>query len=277
MDQSLNDRVVLITGGGRGFGWLIAERLLREGAKVFLTASRKPEELTAVQGQVDAIAGPGHCEVLQADVSDPDACQRTVDAAMEAFGRIDVLINNAGRGSREYRLSHENPTRFYELPDVAWRTIIDTNVNGCFQMARRVAPHMIEQEFGKIINLSTSLATMVMLGLSPYGASKAALETATVVWAKDLEGTGVDANVLLPGGPSDTEFITEAMVPGKVGERTSLLPADVVVEPAAWLCSDASNGITGRRFIGKFWDTGIPLDQAAAASVQPQHETPNIM
>ena len=119
---------------------------------------------------------------------------------------------------------------------------------------------------------------MVGLGLAAYGASKAAIETTTVVWAKELAGSGVDVNVLLPGGASDTDFITQSMVPGKVGERGDvLLPADVIVPPALWLASDASNGISGRRLIGKLWDQDLPPHEAALGCMEAAHETPRIM
>jgi 3-oxoacyl-[acyl-carrier protein] reductase len=277
-DTSLKDRTVLITGGGRGFGWLIAEALLKQGAKVFLTASRHPEQLVEVQAKAAELAPAAHCATMVADVCNWADCQATVAAALEAFGHIDVLMNNAGRGTSEYRMSRSDPVPFYQIPVEAWRTVIDTNLNGSYQMARAMVPHMLERRFGKIINFSTSLTTMVGLGLSAYGASKSGLETATVVWAKELAGSGVDVNVLLPGGASDTDFITQSMVPGPVGQRGGpLLPADVIVPPALWLAADRSNGVTGRRIIGKFWDHNQDPDEAIKACLEDQHDTPRIM
>ena len=101
MHPSLKDRVVIITGGGRGFGWYMAQALLKGGAKVALTASRSPDQLADVQAQADAIAGKGRCITLQADVTKWEDCQSTVAATLEAYGKIDVLINNAGRGYAE--------------------------------------------------------------------------------------------------------------------------------------------------------------------------------
>lgn len=170
------------------------------------------------------------------------------------------------------------PVPFHKIPLDGWRTIIDTNVNGTFYMTRAAIPHMLEAGFGKVVNFSTSLTTMVGRGLSGYGASKAAIETATVVWAKELAGSGVDVNVLLPGGASDTDFITQTMVPGKVGERGgALLPANVIVPPALWLASDLSNGVSGRRLIGKFWDHDQSVAESVAACMEDSHETPRIM
>lgn len=99
--------------------------------------------------------------------------------------------------------------KFWSAPADAWRRMIETNLVGVFLMTRAVVPGMLERGLGRIINISTSHPTMVMQGLAAYGAAKAGVEAATVMWAKDLAGTGVTANVLLPGGPADT-----ALVPG---------------------------------------------------------------
>lgn len=280
-DTSLENRVVLITGGSRGFGWLIAEALLKSGSRVLLTAS-SPDGVRNAQQKADALAGPGRCIALAADVGSPDDCERAANVALAAFGRIDVLVNNAGRGSREYRVTlDETTTPFWEVPVMAWRRIIDTNLTGTFLMTRAVVPQMISQGGGKIVSLSTSLMTMITTGLSPYGASKAGLETAHIVWARELAPHRVDINVLLPGGAADTDFIPQEMVPGQVGERSGggspLLPGDVIVPPALYLCGDAANGLTGRRVIAKYWDPALPPDQAFAACLQPQHEQPQIM
>jgi 3-oxoacyl-[acyl-carrier protein] reductase len=89
----------------------------------------------------------------------------------------------------------------------------------------------------------------------------------------------VDVNILLPGGASDTDFITQDMVPGEVGHRAGgvLLPGDIIVPPAVHLCSDATNGLTGRRIIARFWDGALPPAEAFAACLQPQHDHPEIM
>ena len=276
--ESLRDRVVVITGGGRGFGWLIARALLEQGAKVLLTASRHPDDLKARAEEAAGFAAAGNCHTMVGDVGDPDSCIEVIEAAIERFGHVDVLMNNAGRGTSEYRMSMQEPIPFHKIPVDAWQAIMATNVNGTFFMSRAVIPHMLERGFGKIVNFSTSLTTMVGNGLACYGASKAAIETTTVVWAKELAGSGVDVNVLLPGGASDTDFITQSMVPGKVGERgDTLLPAEVIVPPALWLASDLSNGVSGRRLIGKFWDHDKSVEESIEACMEASHPTPRIM
>ena len=284
---SLKDRVVIITGGGRGFGWLIAEELLKAGAKVALTAARHPEELETVKKQADAIAGPGRCITLQADVSKWDDCVATVDATLEAFGKVDVLINNAGRGTTEYNVggvtgAKVSRPKFYEVPVEAFRTIIESNVIGVFNMSKAIMPTFLKQGHGKMFAISTSLNTMIGPGISPYGSSKAALELLHRTWAMEAKDANVDINILLPGGASDTPFITQGMVAGKVGERagqpgSTLLPGDVIVPPAVWLCSDESNGMTGERIIAKFWPEGVEPKEAIKKCLQPHTELPQIM
>ncbi|MDG2243588.1 MAG: SDR family NAD(P)-dependent oxidoreductase [Rhodospirillaceae bacterium] len=278
--SSLKDRVVLITGGTAGFGWFIAEKLLAGGAKIAITGTRPPEERGDLIAKAEAIAEPGHCVAIQADVRDWDDCQRTVEETLNAFGQVDVLINNAGRGSREYRIDYQggNTTKFWDVPVEAWHSVIDTNLTGSFLMTKATVPHMIERKFGKVFSISTSLTTMIGNGLSPYGASKSGLETAHIVWARELAEHNVDVNILLPGGASDTGFIPETMVPGDVGTRgDKILPGDVIVPPAVWMCTDETNGLTGRRVIAKLWDQDIDAATAFAGCLQSQHDHPEIM
>lgn len=277
---SLRGRVVVITGGGRGFGWFIAEELLRAGAKVVLTAYRQPQELREAERKADAIA-PGHCITRRADVARWEDCEATVAAAIEVFGGVDVLINNAGRGPGEYGATLEpSAVPFHAVPAESFRNIFETNVVGAFHMTKAVMPHMLRRKFGKVFSISTSLQTMVAPGFSPYGASKAALETLHRVWAAELKGTGIDVNILLPGGASDTAFLTQKMKAGPVGMRAragEVLPGDVIVPPAVWLCTDATNGLCGERIIARLWDASLPPEEALRKCLQPRCELPAIM
>jgi len=280
--ETLIDRVVIITGGSRGFGWYIAKKLLQEGAKVTLTAARSLEELDRAQTQAEDLVGPGRCITIQADVRKWEDCERTVQQTLHTFGKIDVLINNAGRGPGEFwPKNSQDPIPFWSIPVNDWRSIIDTNVTGVFQMTKAAMVPMRERKFGKIFSISTSLVTMVRTGISAYGASKAGLETAHVGWAREAKEFGIDINILLPGGPSDTVFVTRDMVPGVIGERvgqdSALLPGDVIVPAAVYMCTDAVNGLTGRRVIAKFWDNDLPAADAFAKCIQPVHEHPEIM
>ncbi len=290
---SLRGRSVLITGAGRGFGRLMALGLVAQGARVLGTSARAADELAATAADANRTAQHGgRFEPLLADVSVVADCERTVAHAIARFGRIDALINNAARGPIEadpnYFLAKP---KFWEADPNAYRTMVETNLIGAFLMARAATPPMVAQGFGRIVNISTSLPTMVMQGLAPYGALKAALETSSVVWARDLEGTGVTVNVLLPGGPADTALIPGGTVGtraiagfaagkgarGDEGRVGGILPAEIMVEPTLWLCADDSSAFTGRRIVAKDWDPDLPPGEAAAGAMQPQHPTPRIM
>ena len=275
---SLKDRVVIVTGGSRGFGWFIAEELLRARARVTLTG-RNSNTLATVLDAAKRIAGPGRCIAVAGDVTRPEDCARTVEETIRAFGRIDVLMNNAGRSYGEFGDRMSKITPFHDVTEPQLRAIVETNLFGVFFMTQAAIPHMLERKFGKVISISTSLLNMVRPGNSVYGSSKAALETAHRCWAGELKDTGVDVNILLPGGPSDTELITPAMVPGVVGERSGgrLLPGDIIVPPAVWLCTDPTNGMTGERVIARFWDVDLPLDKAFRGCLQEHVEEPSIM
>ncbi len=280
---SLKGRVVLITGGSRGFGWFIAEELLKGGAKVALTG-RGEAALKTVAADIESRYGKGRCVTVAGDVSKQPDCARMVDATLEGFGRIDVLINNAGRSPQDFASGGAGAARmvpFYETPDEALHTIIDTNFKGVWYMSKAAAPHMVKQKFGKIMSVSTSASNMIRAGNPIYGPGKAALEAMTRVWAQELKGTGVDANIILPGGAADTSFIRPEVVAGAVGERAQsgrLLPGDVIVPPAVWLCTDATNGITGVRAVGRNWDkTAASADEAFQKCLDPHIEVPRIM
>jgi 3-oxoacyl-[acyl-carrier protein] reductase len=135
--------------------------------------------------------------------------------------------------------------------------IIDTNVNGPFLMAREVTPQMLKQDWGRIINISINHETMRRAGFSPYGPSKAALESETIIWAQDLAGTGVTVNSLLPGGATDT-----GMVPREIS-RARLLDPNIMVPPLLWLVSESAGKVTGGRFVANLWDSSLPPEQAA--------------
>jgi len=126
-------------------------------------------------------------------------------------------------------------------------------------MARAIAPVLVQQGWGRIVNVTTSHFTMVMDGFSPYGPSKAALEAATVIWAKDLANTGVTVNALVPGGPANTRMIPLSEVP----DRSTLIQPDAMIAPICWLMSRASDGVTNRRIIAKEWNSAVARDTPA--------------
>lgn len=163
----LEGKVAIVTGGGRGMGRAIAEAYLAEGASVVVTAARQSDEIEAL-----ATRAGERTLALTADVTEPGACERIVSEAVERFGSLDVLVNNAGRGMKyvsERFLSE--PTRFWETDPEVWRMVVDTNANGPFYMARAAVPRMMERG-GSIVNVGVNYGTMKRRGFSPYGPSK---------------------------------------------------------------------------------------------------------
>ena len=158
------------------------------------------------------------------------------------------------------------PTRFWETSPEAWRLVIEANVNGPFLMARAAAPVMIRAGSGRIVNISMNHETMRRRGFSPYGPSKAALESETIIWSQDLAGTGVTVNALLPGGATLT-----GMIPDGVPEalRAQLLAPDIVVPALVWLASDLSDAVTGKRIVAARWREDLSIADAAAAAIDP--------
>jgi 3-oxoacyl-[acyl-carrier protein] reductase len=235
--------------------------LAAAGARVIATAARETAEVEAVAVE-DA---SGRIVPIVADVTREQDCERVVAMAQERFGRLDLLVNNAGRGMKyvSERFLIE-PTRFWQTEPSVWRMVIDTNVNGPFLMARAAVPGMIAAGHGRIVNITMNHATMRRRGFSPYGPSKAALESETIIWAQDLDGTGVTVNALLPGGATATGMIPDGL-PAEA--RTNLLDPAIIVPPLLWLASDASSGVTGRRLDASRWQPGVPEAEAAAAAM----------
>ena len=257
----LSGKAAIVTGGGRGLGRAMALGLLGAGANVVITAARNRDEIGTVASEAAKLAQGKNIREVVADVTSEEDCARVVTETLRAFGSVDILVNNAGRGMRFVSEAFfDTPTKFWQTDPAVWRLLIDTNVNGPFLMSRAVAPHMIENHWGRIINISMNHETMRRAGFSPYGPSKAALESETIIWAQDLAGTGVTVNSLLPGGPTDT-----GMVPANIAPRLrgQLLDPKIMVPPLLWLSSNAADKITGSRTIASLWDSSLTLEQAA--------------
>ena len=252
-ENSLRGRTVLITGGIRGLGREMALCLAKAGANLCITGTKRSGEFYKTATELASISGDDNFIVETVNACDPKAMNDFVDRCINKFTKIDVLINNAGRGMRLVSEKfNTKPTKFWEADPVSWSTIVSTNINGPFYATRAVVPYMIREKFGKIINISTSSQTMIRNGYSPYGPSKAFLEATSRIWAQDLDGTGVDVNVLLPGGAADTDLLPPSN--NKKGADGNLLPASILNDAIIWLSSDESNGISGSRFIGRYWD-----------------------
>ena len=254
-------KAAIVTGAGGGLGRAMAEALAAKGLSV---TAMDVDQKIAGQLCSDRPALKDRVLPIGGDVRSPVDCADAVTATLDRFGRLDVLVNNAGLGLRTIRENYYvDNVMFWEVPDESWDAIIDTNVKGAFLMAKYAVPHMRAEGWGRIINVTTSMDTMIRRGWTPYGPSKAALEACSAVWAKDLANSGVCVNVLVPGGPAATGMVPEASAP----DRLALVQPEVMKSPVVWLASDESDGFTGRRIVAAHWDSSLPsLDAATKAS-----------
>ena len=260
--QSLEGEVAIVTGASVGLGRSMALALAAAGARVTL-ASPQTALLAEVADQITKQHGPGRALAITTDITSREQCDACVNRTVETFGKVSILINNARREQRGAGLPEAgNNFPFWESNPDVWIQALNVNVGGSFLMTRAAAPHMIARGWGRILNISTSLDTMQRKHNSPYGVTKAALDAASLIWAADLEGSGVTVNILLPGGMVDTDG-TRPSTP-----QRKTLPVEVMNAAMLWLVSHESDGRTGQRFVGRSWPLDIPPAQAADLALE---------
>ena len=235
--KKLQGQVAILTGGGRGIGAATAERLATLGARVVL-AARSEEEVEAVasrlRGQsMQAIAVPG-------DVTDPDIVEEIVEAALDQFGRVDILINNAG-------LSLNGEVDGYALSD--WQTVIGTNLTGPFLLCREVLPGMKRQRGGQIINVASGAGRNGIKNMAAYCASKFGLIGFTESLGHEVRPWNIRVSALLPGSVATDFFrVANRLAEGADGREArsagyAMLPEEVasvilsmlLQPPQAWM------------------------------------------
>ena len=264
-DRVLEGKAVLMTGAGRGMGREMSLALAEAGAKVAMIDIDE-DVLMAAARDVEKAGGQGCALPIVCDVTAAEAAANALDEMLARFGRIDMLVNDAVVGPERIgdNFFHD-PPKFWELDDGLWRQMLDVNIYGPQLMARTVTPAMLEAGKGRIVNVTTSLNTMYRAGAGAYGPTKAALEAHTRIMAHDLDGTGVTANVLIPGGPVNTR-----MIPVASGvDREALIQPTAMRAPVVWLCSDDSDGVSGMRFIAIRWDPSLPREARIEAAGAP--------
>jgi gluconate 5-dehydrogenase len=239
----LSGRVAIVTGTSRGLGQYFARALARAGADLVLT-SRDRQTLGPFAEEIAAL---GRRSVsLDLDVRDYDSIQRMVSAAHEFFGHIDILVNNAGCNVRKPAV---------EITWDDWNLVVDTNLRGTFFVAQAVARHMIEQGYGRIINLGSVTAVAGYAGLGPYGASRGGIRQLTMSLADDWGKHGVTVNCLAPGWfrtsqnrimYEDTEWVEylKERIPLKRPGQPNDLDGAMV-----FLASEASRYVTGQTLL----------------------------
>ena len=269
-DRPLQGKVAMVTGAGSniGLGQSMTLALVRAGARVVMVDIDE-DALMTTANDMREIGGDDAVMTLAGDVSSADSTSSMVEQAIEQMGGVDILINNAGTNPWRSGLGSGMAANFWEVSPDAWERVISVNFTGPFLMARAVAGHMMSRGWGRIIGVTTSMDTMYRAQGSPYGPSKAGHEAFIATIAQELEGTGVTANVLVPGGMANTNLIA----PGGPSPNDMINPV-VMQAPVVWLASEASNGINGRRFIAYNWDESLPLEEriekAGAPAAWPQ-------
>ena len=203
---------------------------------------------------------------IEADLARDESIDEIVAKARGRFGGIDILVNNAGVGQATIRRDNRQyPIKFWEVTPEQWKFFVAVHTNAPMALSRALVHDMMRQHWGRIVNITTSLGTMIREGSPTYGPSKAALEAFSAIMAKDLAGTGVTVNVLVPGGVTNTP-----MVPLEAGyDRAEMIQPAVMALPLNWLVSDAAGGVTGRRFLAVHWDASLPPEEAAAKAGAP--------
>ncbi|HLV99134.1 MAG TPA: SDR family oxidoreductase [Ktedonobacterales bacterium] len=232
----LQDKVAVITGSSKGLGRALAHAYAGAGARVVINA-RHAATLEATRNEL--VAKPGYqVAALPADVTRPGDIARLVDFALARYGRIDVLINNAGI------LGPSPRPDMVDLSAADLAEIFRANVIGPMLMTQAVLPHMLAQKSGLIINVTSDAGQTGYPGWGGYGASKAALELITESWAAELEGTGVRVNAVNPGD-LQTEMHQLAFPGEDISDR---LDPFTVTDLFVWLASDDAANVTGQRF-----------------------------
>lgn len=245
-----NSRVILVTGAAGGIGSAIARALIDAGHSV-AAVDRDAESLKR-------LATSERIHPIMADLSSEAPCREAVASTVARFGRLDAVINNAGIGVSSLRPDGElNLPTIEELTADIWDKFYATNLRAPMLIVQAALPHMRERGFGRVINNTTSFRTM--LRVNPYGPLKAALEAMSAVWAAELKKDGITVNVLIPGGPTDTPFISD----GAGWDRTKMLRPEIMGPPACWLISDDAANYTGNRIIAANWDATLAGAKAA--------------
>jgi NAD(P)-dependent dehydrogenase (short-subunit alcohol dehydrogenase family) len=243
----LRDRVVIVTGGGRGIGRDIALAMAAEGASVVVndigaSIGGEGHNATPAQEVVAEIRAQGGKAIADThSVADWDGAFATVAAAMKAFGRIDALVNNAG--ILRDRL-------FHKMDIDEWRAVIDVNLNGVFNISRAVAPVFRQQESGSFINITSTAGLIGNIGQANYGAAKAGIAALSRTMATDMKKFNVRSNCIAPFAFTrmvESIPIDRPEMAAKV-EKARRMESRKIAPMAVYLASDLSEKVTGQVF-----------------------------
>ena len=237
-------RTAIVTGASRGIGRAIAQALADDGFEVavnYLTRDLEAREL------VDKIrAGGGAARAFRADVSRPEECARLVEGALAAFGRLDVLVNNAGISQTGVPIA--------DLPAEDWERMLRINLSGPFYLIKAVLPHMRQRRSGHIVNLSSNVTQRFPATYGAYTVSKAGVDALTRVLAKEEGPNGIRVNAIAPG-PIATDMFAQALAvmgPERADAFVKSIPLgrtgqlEEIASAVRFLVSEAASYLTGQ-------------------------------
>jgi citronellol/citronellal dehydrogenase len=234
-------KVAIVTGGGTGIGYATALQLAKLGANVVI-ASRSADELEAAAARISGASG-SKCIAVPADVKDEDAIVRMVERTVDEFGRVDVLVNNAG-GTRMGPLE--------SIPTKGWDSIFDLNVKSAYICTREAGKHMIAQKSGAIVSISSGAGVNGVRGGAHYSAAKSALQMFTKVTAAEWGRFGIRANCVAAGAIASERVSAAWKVAGLNEEQMGkAIPLgrtgtpDEMANAIVFLASDAASYISG--------------------------------
>ena len=261
MEKQLYNKIIIVTGAAGGLGEAMVKALVNAGA-IVAAVDISQERLEGLRDNY----GSEKVMPIAADLRNPKVCVGIAKKTFDTFGNIDGLVNNAGIGLSTIRENYYvDNIKFWDVPDERWDAIFYVNARAPFLIAKSTMPYFLKQKWGRIVNVTTSMDTMIRRGWTPYGPSKGALEAQSSCWAKDCEGSGITVNVLVPGGPANTSMVPAASSP----DRDSMVQPEVMQEPICWLMSRSSDNFNGNRLTGTGWDKNLPPNQAAENASAP--------
>lgn len=268
----MDDRVAIVTGGLRGLGRAMSLGLAGVGCRV-AAVGHIPADIGDMEAAAAGRGLGGQICPLVADLRRNAECDRIVEEVRARFGRIDILVNNAGLTFTYIdpaRYRRPEPQRFWQVSDEIIENVVATNYLAADRLARRVAPAMVASGWGRIVNVTTKLDTMNRLGTHPYGASKAALEMASEVWAKETAGTGLTVNIVNPGAGANTPGMADEMrAMSREGRAARLVEPEEMVPPLLYVVSREADQVNGMRFDANLWDASLAPVEAARHAGRP--------
>jgi len=246
---SLRGVRAVVTGATSGLGAAMADALLTASARVAIAARRTPRlEAAVTRWQRADLAA----EALPLDVRYARSAEAAAQEIHTRWGGLDLLVNNAGIGMRTVNPRFvERPQPFWEVAPAGFADVIATNLADYFLVARAFVPLFLEQDRGRIVNVTMNHETMRQRGFVPYGPSRAGAEALSAIMTEDLRSHGIAVNLLLPGGATATGMIPDDVHPEF---RAGLLPPEVMGQPICFLASPEAEGLTGARIVARDWE-----------------------